>query len=52
VGRSPQIPENIRTVEASVVRARESNHEFHDLRRHFMVLILVRDGLAFAATIA
>ena len=39
-GRSPQIPENIRTVEASVVRARESNHEFRDSRVRFILLIL------------
>jgi hypothetical protein len=34
------------------VRARESNHEFIDLRRRFNFLILVREGLAFAPTIA
>jgi hypothetical protein len=46
------MPENIRTVEASVVRASESNHEFRDLRVRFIFLILARRGFVFAATIA
>ncbi|HEY4660935.1 MAG TPA: hypothetical protein VIG91_05485, partial [Terriglobales bacterium] len=51
-GHSPQIREDIRTVEASVVRAGESNDQFCGSRGRFIFLILERDGLLFAATIA
>ena len=51
-GRSPQILENIQTDEASVVRARESNHECRGLRFGFILRVLERGSFAFSATIA